>query len=103
MNGTPRTTENRIDLRHQDIDLRNLSILFDARDRIAMTNRGAAVVQITDYFTERMLDLHWEAIALYFTTGDQGLLEAFSGVEINGRELASSKDAAHTCLSWTRG
>ena len=78
-------------------------IVFQARPRVVMTDTGAAIAEVTDVFTERLLDLHWEAVAMFFTNGDEELLETFRGIEIDGHRLASSRDAVGACLRWAGG
>lgn len=66
--------------------------------RLALTSAGVAEVSISDRFDEQILDLHWQEVAVYLSTGNPERLSEFAGLVIDGRTLASTRDGVAACL-----
>ena len=70
--------------------------------RAALTERGVALITVHDEPTERLLDLHWLACLSFLFGGKERELEAFEGVQLDGRGLAWSAETLGACFHWVR-
>jgi hypothetical protein len=70
------------------------------RRRIAATTAGLAEIEILDRFSEQIIDLHWQALAAYFTFGNREQLTEFRGLEFDGHRLVSFPEDLDACLRW---
>lgn len=70
------------------------------RRRIAATTAGLAEIEIRDRFSEQIIDLHWQALAAYFTLGAREQFTDFRSLEFDGHRLVSSPEDLDACLRW---
>lgn len=59
------------------------------RFRWIVTPADVVEVEVSDRFTEQIIDLHHAAIGRYFKGDEAHWLAAFAGIEIDGHELLS--------------
>ena len=68
------------------------------RTRLIATDAGVAEITINDRFTEQIIDLHWQELAAYISSGNPDRLSEFAGLVLEGHRLASKREDVAACF-----